>query len=847
EIAQRIKDRLNAILINSRSLVDDALSSTIQGEIESVSEVRNRSVESMAQPQRTEVVMEAVRNSLPNEVVRELLDRFWPSVYRLDTEDYPVDLKPSDVVIKDINLSFGCTTVIVDADHAFWKGSYDRDEALDRMTSGSFEDCGIRLVPDVAGRGSHINKDDAKIIYSGLSTEIYVLNSSAEDPIINNFEGYNIRLKFRNLIADLSQSVLVTGRSTEEQNALNSADELEDYLKYNNPRDGRVWDRFVDVTPNGLQNTGTMPAPGSGNFDDVCEKLAERAFRLIINPIGRQRLSNIANNQHSLHKFSNSIRNGDINAWDAATAMAMIQQDGALSDVLGASDNSDEMSNASRRLEIIKLISSLEREEISPVSGADWTMENLKKEETDIPDDIIALNAFVAGSPITLKSLFAKSHTVTVSSVQAAKSTANYLANDLANVQRAIVDLDRVGRTLTALYLAIKALPNSELNVSRFGKLVDLIDEKVSPVKIDESKISVDTNIRALILDIKSTFPQLKTEEEYRADLKSLQESSSSAPQGASAIYAVYQSYFKGKGLNKDESQKAANELMARNAMDMNMDEIVNDATRGAWGPEAIGNVNDSSFWEDRIYSGRSFRLRSVPKIRRVINSIAGAFSIPVGADGPILEQANFEQLLSYYYALKSRVGASTERLHIPEYHSGTHEHMRTVSALLAKKHAKNLLYSFKGRLPEVGDDKSIESVLGQQEKLKEVLASLLRGDAPEIYVDSIRNSLARADKMFEPWRRVGINGLRGTARGVWWAGKGVVASDKNPVSLKNIFYNYPVKLAKGTGRTAKKVGQDVVEKRKPIALAAVAGAFLGFPVPLAALAGYGATKFMKR
>ena len=121
QVARLIVQRASAVLIQTRDQVSH-LGGVLGEQILAGWTQTRRGALHESQPRLlAEVVMEAVRSTFPAEVVRELIERLWPTMYRQDPRDYPLETRPNELVIPHCSIRKRHFTLIVDTDHPIWK------------------------------------------------------------------------------------------------------------------------------------------------------------------------------------------------------------------------------------------------------------------------------------------------------------------------------------------------------------------------------------------------------------------------------------------------------------------------------------------------------------------------------------------------------------------------------------------------------------------------------------------------------------------------------------------------------------------------------------------------------
>jgi len=160
---------------------------------------------------------------------------------------------------------------------------------------------------------------------------------------------------------------------------------------------------------------------------------------------------------------------------------------------------------------------------------------------------------------------------------------------------------------------------------------------------------------------------------------------------------------------------------------------------------------------------------------------------------------------------------------------------MSRITQTIATRHLRNFLRACKGRLPsDFGqDDKAVETILDQPEKIRRtIVRDLLDGAPPKQYEEKIQDALQRADgKILEYWRRTLV-----TERllGDKWSVKSAMVSTTNPLSIRNLtvgthgLLTYTWEGTKAVSRTVLKDAPKAAwRERGKIALGAALGTLL--------------------
>jgi hypothetical protein len=823
-IAQKIIERCSAILIRTRDEVSGlgfALEQAITDALHESFDARRRQPGESEAQLRAEAAMEGVRRTFPPGVVHELVERLWPTLYRADVTDYPVETKKSEIVIPNVPPFWPGRnyTLIVDTDHAFWKETKP-DELLQLLVGRSLGDCGIRAIPDTVGRGEKITPGAARIILNSLSREVFLLDSRLEDPTLNNHRGFLVRLKLRHLLAEHSERSPFFGNVADLMNFLS------DPVRFN---------RYVDIIPRG--GTGAPP-----NHTDVflVQEISNRAFTLFQRQLGlergRTRLQDVARQQHALHRFRRSFEKGEVTPWDIATAMSMIEQKGELADAMTAGGDRVKIERTSQRLQLAGYLNQLRAIDIPPVSGADlnWSLTNVDTELADIRHDLLHC---------------APGHVMNchiVNGVNITNYNVDRVHRRLLDAQRELTQardvLEKAGRQLVEAYRIIDALP--DVQVGTFPNLTTLID--TTRFTVNRGAVQLSTNFRAIADHIQTQYHGLRDEAYYRDELGKLWAETQDL-EGKEAVHAVYEAYYRsahGGRLSERSALNAANELMSRNALDSDLDEVFGDVAETVWKGEGSTQGERAKFVLKGLRSPVRPRLgpyyiptlEGVPgaftrRVDDIFRTVAEAFKIEVRGGRPdFAGTRDTEKLVRYYYALKSLIGGEGH-MQMPQFDTDVAERMQNLSLVLQRKHARRLLYMFKGKLPEdVGqNDQAIESILDQPEKLRLVMTELLSGPPPEGMKEDIRKGLERADTNFEPWQRR----IKDRLLGDRWSVKQAIVSRTNPLSVRNItFGKYGLlilgwKGVRGVGERVKSIGSYISKERKAVLTGALIGTLI--------------------
>ncbi len=867
DLARKIAHRVVNVIDQTRTSIDRnglqrLLSRNIQDGLNRASSINRREVMPSNRPgplldtqrmKRIRVVCEAIRESVPSAVMKDLISYGLPSFIPENgtLQQHVVSLGPVMLKLSDRSdprtppTRTSCR-VEIDTRHAFWRQKYPFTRPVFYPPNPGVDALKTELVRALvterktfATLGIRILNDATQVPVS--ENAIIEDDASIDALLAGQARGIDLTKRYEDIVYTLPRTTPPTAPVTFRVNtgnlirfrvgrfptdliaSFNDPARLQSVLQTN----PEVRD-FVSVDPSGTPVTNAQWG-----------LVAAEVFR-VLRPAGTGALAvtdmNLRNIQDQIgeqHRFHTSLREGSDNQMGAAFASSILMKYKDIRDTLNVGNEQQTLDNLAterQRLSLVKLLDSLSSLSFSiPFSLTDAT--------TRRAECLTSRGNLLAGGVLTVGG---ESYTIptipnATQQLDAIQTGRKWIEDKEKEINQVETECRNLAAKLRPVVQTIFSITGSHGVNPSIMRLFDATTYAVRP-----SEFTQNISVSDLIEGVRSFSDiRLRNAADHEAESKRLNEQlekirKNEIPKGDRAQHLVIKEYLKRyQGMTDDEATRGANVIRGRSQLDTETVEHINYISDSLHGSYEEDEVTD-----DTILGHPE---RDITRMQNV----AREAHIPLNANRyPAWGTArNYKDLMGAYFALrKMRDGSGVPWMMRLNNTAVVRRELREITRAILQNHLKAMLQDFGSGLNISDDEQKLILKDPTKPEHSDTLMQILSGEIPPQHQATVEKILSRADKRTFRYRRNAGNALFGEN----W---GAITGNKLGVSGKNLLYGNKhwsvVGGATGAKNLTVKTTKGLWAKKAPIAKIA-ALSMLGGPLGLAIGVGLFGKEFSK-